>query len=374
MSGQSPMPSCEPLVTDAIVLAGARNTKPFRSLSGALTPKPLLPVGGQALLLRSVRAALGARGVDRVYVVGDLTAIGRVLEPNLRRSDRLRLVPEGEDLADNCRRVFFGSILPDRGFPAADPSADALEAYRVAHPDACRLRVLVLTADMPFVDPVDVEEFLQAAPLDAALVVGLCDHAELERMQRDLGATTVLDRWKLGAFPLRQCDVRLNNLWLSRPLMISPRLHEVLNEIYANRWLFDQSGRVLWRNWWAILRSVSRHALRAERRGRFLRGLLNAAGAALAASLARALRRLGRPLAWPFRQFVSRRDIEFWSSMLLNAPARLLISASVAPAIDIDVEECYLALVADNEESCGRIARYLGRAPAGAGPSLRLVV
>ncbi len=138
-------------------------------------------------------------------------------------------------------------------------------------------------------------------------------------------------------------------------------MYSLLNDIYTHRWLLDQNGKVLWRNWWAILRAFARHSVRVRGRFRFFRGLLNFAGVVLSMALARLVRRGGGWIARPFRLFLGRRDLEFTASLLVGAPARTALCRNVAPAIDIDVEESYRALVADEGENYYRVARYLGR-------------
>lgn len=358
---------------DAVVLAGTRGSQPFSVGRSGPTPKPLLEVGGEALVTRATRAALGAAGVGRVYVVGEVDSLGLALAGLLaEHPQRLRLVGEGADILDNCRRAFFHHLLPERGFTQAaglELTEEPIAAFRAQHPEAVGVGMLVVASDLPFLQASDLEQFLRAAPAGVALVAGLCDHAALERLQRELGTAIVLDRWKLGAIPLRRCDVRWNNLWLGRPLMAHPAVYSLLDEIYSHRWLLDQDGRILWPNWWANLRALARHSARVNGRLRFARGFVNALGIMLTTGLARWLRRAGRWAAWPFRLLLGQQDLEFVVSLLLGVPIRVDISANVAPAIDIDVPESYQALVADDQRDYRRLVEYLGRSPAGPGVS-----
>jgi len=297
-----------------------------------------------------------------------------------RQPERLVLVPEGENLLDNCLRVFFDHLLPGRGFTeaagiGADP--ERVAAFQARHPETVGLAVLVVASDLPFLAAEDVTRFVAQAPGGVCVNAGICDHTELEQMQAALGHQTVLDRWKLGAIPLRRREVRWNNLWLVRPLMASPVLYRLLEDIYAHRWLLDQDGRILWHNWWAILGSLARHSARISGRVRFFRGLGNALLLMLVTGLVRWARKAGRLLAAPFRWLLRKRDFDFTASLLIGAPARMDLSHDVAPAIDIDVEEIYQALVADGEENYRRVARYLGRLPeadpSGDRPELKIV-
>ncbi len=354
-------------VTDAVVLAGSKGSLRFTSIEGQQMAKPFLRLGGEAMVSRSVEAALQAAGVGRVYVVGDPEALAECLRELVEQhGDRLVLVPEGENLLDNCLRAFFDHLLPGQGYADAvgignDP--ERVSAFQASHPEALQVGALLVTSDLPFLSVEDVEAFLASTPAGVAVTAGICDHAELERMQAALGHQTVLDSWKLGAIPLSRREVRWNNLWLVRPLLASPVLYRLLEEVYEHRWLLDQDGRILWHNWWAILGSLARHSVRVRGRLRFIRGLGNALLLMLTTGLVRWTRRAGRFLAAPFRWLLRKRDFDFTASLLIGAPARMQLSPDVAPAIDIDVEEIYQALVADGEENYRRVARYLGRLP-----------
>ena len=311
---------------------------------------------------------LGARGVGKVFVVGEPASLGRILEPlQAEFAGRLEVVPEGRDILENCLRAFFLHLLPGRGLAGSEGLATDLSsigAFQRQHPEAKELGALVVTSDLPFIAAEDIEQFLDQAPDGAAIVAGLCDHAELDRMQLALGSQTVLDQWKLGAIPLRSREVRWNNLFLARPLVADPVMYTLLKELYTHRWLLGQDGKVLWRNWLAILRAFARYSVRVRGRFRFFRGLFNFTGMMFSMVMARLVRRANDWIAKPFRMFLGRRDLEFTASLLVGAPALTALCKNVAPAIDIDVEESYRALVADGGENYLRVARYLGRLTA----------
>lgn len=339
---------------DALVLAGAGPEQVFR-LAGRPVPKPFVELGGEPLVRRAVRAALEARGVGRVFVLGELARLEVALRPwPEEQAGRLRLVPQAGDLLASCRRVFFERLLPELGL-------DEGSARRATEPAARRTALLVLASDLPFVAARDVEAFLAAAPDDGGVVVGLCDHAALEDLRELLAPEAALDRWKLGGIPLWPWSVRLSNLWLVRPLMFDPTLYALVEQVYTHRWLLARDGRILWRNWWAIVRAFWRQGWRAPGRGRFLRGVVNFVPAVLAMAVARAVGRGPAWLARPFRRLLGQRDVEAIGTWLLGAPARMVVTREPAPAVDLDVEEGFLRLQADGEAVYRRLAERLGR-------------
>jgi hypothetical protein len=319
-----------------------------------------------------VRAVLGARGVGFVFVVGQPDALEQALEPLFaENSHRIRLVEEGHDILQNSYRAYFRHLLPARGHPVVEsPELDAelLREYQKNHPECRRTPALFVTSDLPFLTSEALEVFLKQAPADAAVAVGLVDHRELERMRVVLGEQTTLDLWKLGAIPLKKAAVRMNNLFLLRPFLADPAVYSLLDTLYSHRWLLKQDGSVHFKNWWAIARGVISYSFKLRGWLRFWRGLLNFIPAVVALCLARLTSRVGRWLSWPFRLFLSRRDMEFVGSLMFGGRGYLTISRGPGPAIDIDVREAYLSLIRNEEESFRRVARYLNEIGPGKVP------
>lgn len=357
--------SPNPPKVDAVVLAGTEGSEPFELESGKIY-KPLLKLDGETLVLRAVKAALQSRGIGRVYVVGDSEQMSKALSPLKAVQDqgRLKIVEQTGDLVHNSLGTFFDHILVDHGLKEAkgawtDPSS--VRRLIEDNPSLESLGVLVLASDLPFISSKDIETFMTGLPDETALCAGLCDHAELVRMQEVLGKETILDRWKLGAIPIRSREVRWNNLWFARPLAADPALYNLLQDVYSHRYLLHSSGKVRWKNWWSIVKSVARHGIRMHGKTRFARGFFNLACMMFASGMARLAGKAGRVFAWPFRTVLGQRDLEFVASMVLDVKVNLLIGGDVAPAVDVDVPEIYLALTAHGEENYRRVMRYLGR-------------
>ncbi len=347
---------------DAIVLAGTHGARPFE-INGRVIGKPYLTLGGEPLVLRAVRAVLESKRVGQVFVVGDFELLTRALEP-LRAiaRDRLQVVQEGSDILDNCYRAFFLHLLPAHGLPAVEsPQFDyaIMSDYQKRHPEAAAVSSLFMCSDLPFIRATDVDSFLAEAEADVTLTFGLVDHGSLERLHSDMRAFGALETLKLGALLLREHAVRINNLFLVRPLRADPMLYESLKDLYNHRNLLTSEGGVSWQNWWAIGRSILRHSRKVRRPIRFVRGLIGLVTAILALTLARSTYRISRSLSRPFRMLIGQHDIEFILSLLTDTPVRLNVNPRLGPAIDIDVEESYQTLARHGEENFQRVVRYL---------------
>jgi hypothetical protein len=234
-----------------------------------------------------------------------------------------------------------------------------MAAYQKRHPEAAAVSALFMCSDLPFIRATDVDSFLAEAEADVTLTFGLVDHGSLERLHSDMRAFGALETLKLGALLLREHAVRINNLFLVRPLRADPVLYESLKDLYNHRNLLTSQGGVSWQNWWTIGRSILRHSRKVRKPLRFVRGLIGLVTAILALTLARSTYRISRSFSRPFRMLIGRHDIEFILSLLTDTPVRLNVNPRLGPAIDIDVEESYQTLARHGEENFQRVVRYL---------------
>lgn len=347
---------------DAVVLAGCRGTPVF-DLDGEPVHKPFLVLGGEPLVRRVARALLAASRVRKVVVVGPEERLASALRPLAERHpDRLLVADEGQDLLDNCYRAFFLHLLPALGFEAPasrrlDPGL--LADYRERNPAARDLPTLFVTSDLPFLATASIDAFLAQAPPDVEMAMGMVDHRALEQVREALREKTSLDSWKLGFLPLYEAPVRLNNLFLVRPLRIEPANYTLLHKLYAHRWLLQRDGSLHARNWWDMARAMIGYSRKSAGKWRVLRAVVNFIPAVFAMILARLTQRVGRWLSWPFRLFLRKRDMEFIGSTMFAVRGYLLVSSDPRPAFDIDVEDSYTSLVRDGEREYTEIQRYL---------------
>lgn len=134
----------------AILLAGSRpGGDPFAAANGVAL-KPLIPVAGEPMVVRPVRALLGASEVTTVRVLAqECEAISAVLP----RDARLSIERSGGTIATTIEGVL------------ADP--------------ATRFPLLVTTADHALLDPAMIAEFCASAA-GADLAVGVVERRALE--------------------------------------------------------------------------------------------------------------------------------------------------------------------------------------------------
>ncbi len=174
---QGPEAAQPPAVNCALILAAGRGSR-----LQSLDPKPLLPLGGQPLLERSLQAYLEAEGLDSIYVV-----LGY-------RGDAVRA-----QLAHLDERVHW---LQHEDWEAG--LGTSLARGVAALPQECQ-QLLVGLADMPWISSRVVEQLLRfdgPEPIVAPTYLGQRGHpvlfrrslfGELSQLQGDRGAASLLN-------------------------------------------------------------------------------------------------------------------------------------------------------------------------------------
>ena len=133
----------------ALLLAGSRpGGDPFAAANG-VAEKALIPVAGEAMIVRPVRALLGNALIDRVRV---LAQDGELLRPVLPNDDRLSIEPSGATIAATIEAII------------ADP--------------ATRWPILVTTADHALLTGAMIDDFCARAE-GADLAIGLVERGAL---------------------------------------------------------------------------------------------------------------------------------------------------------------------------------------------------
>ena len=289
---------------DAIILAGTHERADYliqgRNKAG-------LELQGRPLLQWVVDALLRASSVDRIFIVGPVAELSRVVR---KRPSRVRLVPQAGQLIANAWEGFQAS-----------------EALRGASADTER-PLLFLSCDLPLVTPAAVDDFVarcaerdRATPELAALLTGITEESSLVEFQRQ-GEEAGIER---PFVEMRSGRYRLANIFIARPLRMGHR--EMLQHGFSHR------KAKKWRHVlglaWTFLRQ------RGRWRGAWMLALLSAARLAS---------------RWPGRVYraLRRRNteerLEAAASLLLGGPLRLVVTPYGSLSIDVDDEADYRVL------------------------------
>jgi CTP:molybdopterin cytidylyltransferase MocA len=130
---------------DALILAGSRGPHDPVAALGKVAHKALTPIAGRPMLAFVLDAVRGVPEVDRIFICIDAET--------------------------DLRPVTNGTPF-DRIPPAASPAASVVAALQAIDGDR---PLLITTADHPLLTPQIIAHFLQHAPKDADLCVGLAE-------------------------------------------------------------------------------------------------------------------------------------------------------------------------------------------------------
>jgi hypothetical protein len=301
----------------AIVAAGDRGAA--RPVLGRA--KAYLELGGSPMVRRVVATLQAVPEVSEVWVVGDAERLAAALAPlagELRKP--LHVVPQFRNLYENCWETYRRVL--SAGEPGGrDPKTEA----------DLDLRILYLSADIPFATEEELSHFVRLAlGLDCDYALGLSTEASmLPFYPRARGEPGI----RMAYFNVREGRFRQNNLHLVRPGRLRHRFY--IQEMYEHRHQrnFVEIVGLAWR----LLRSQE-GGLRTL--GYYL--LLQAA--------AFADRWLGRRAADALRRLIRISRFEQGISSLLGCRFRFAIADLGGCAVDIDNERDYQAAQARFEE------------------------
>ena len=166
---------------DALILAGeGKGYIPVEGLN-----KALIDLRGRPVIEYVLQAMEGAELVGRIHLVGPLEKLGFLSAGH----PRLRLFPQGRSLVENV-----------------------LSSYESICPGHDR-HILVITSDIPFVRPSEIDRFIRAAlETDADIVLGLASRAAMSRFYPAEGRPGI----RPACCHFRQGAARLNNMFLVR--------------------------------------------------------------------------------------------------------------------------------------------------------------
>jgi CTP:molybdopterin cytidylyltransferase MocA len=320
----------------AIVAAGDRRAA--KAVYGQ--SKVYLELGGRALVAHVVAALQDVPEVSEVWVVGNTERLHEVFDREEIKRDLhkpFRIVPQFRNLYENIWQT-YRRLLPGAGPDGRDPET-AEE----------RNLVLYLSADMPFVTPQEISQFIQrSAELDCDFACGLVTEQAMESFYPTAPGEPGI---RMAYFNLREGRFRVSNLHLVRPARIVNRSY--VEELYEHRYQ-KQFGNIV---------GLAARLVRKEEGGlRILRYYV------LAHLAGFANRRGWRRLADRLRAWIPLDRVAEACSALLRADFRFAVTNIGGCAVDIDNEGDYdvakLAFESWRTAQLKRAEQLYGQLPA----------
>lgn len=204
---------------DAIILAGEKEG----SIPVMGKNKALLSFRGKPLIGWVIDA------VDRAETINSITVVGprNKLEAELaghKTEKPLNFLEQGRNIFEN---IWEGAVST---FPEYRPGIASEELKGSSQADKA---VVLLTCDMPMLEPLEIDRFASASPLDRAdFVCGVTRHEMLEPYE-PRGETPGI---KFIYFCLRDRLVRHSNIFCMRPLKLAHVVEDFLPRVYNLRY------------------------------------------------------------------------------------------------------------------------------------------
>jgi len=299
---------------DAIILAGEKEG----SIPVMGKNKALLSFRGRPLIRYVIDA------VDRAETINSITIVGprNKLETELagyKTEKPLNFLEQGRNIFEN---IWQGTVST---FPEYRPGITSEELKGSPQADKA---VVLLTCDMPMLEPLEIDRFVSAAPLDRAdFVCGVTRHEMLEPYE-PRGETPGI---KFIYFCLRDRLIRHSNIFCMRPLKLAHVVEDFMPRVYNLRYqrhlrkVLSATAQFLW--------------FFATRPGPLaLFFLLESASYCHNHNLHRLRQILRRPIELEWAERIT--------SEIFETRVATLETIGPGPTLDVDDEESYNAFVA----------------------------
>jgi molybdopterin-guanine dinucleotide biosynthesis protein A len=206
---------------NGIILAGTKRYKKFR-IGKTVEHKQYLKLNNKFIIEYVIDAALQAKRIEHLYIVCDPKKIKKVLKkykPTQR--SRISIVPHKANIMDNVLSC-----------PAAK-------------------KTVLLPSDAPFLQPGEIDEFIQTIKEGTEYAMGITDATHLDTLFDKMALYIKKERIKYGLFPIHGASVRLSNMHFIDHEKIHGPERLLGQEIYNNRKLLNEKGgknRKSWKN------------------------------------------------------------------------------------------------------------------------------
>jgi len=366
---QFPNPDADKRRLPCIIMAGydEQNTRMITAVDGQEYVKQEVPIDGKPLLRYVIGAALAARRVSQVYIVGNTQSIESIIaNSKYLTANRNRLLSIKQVVNRGGQR---GNLF-DNFRVAIDEEVYSYNEARIAQGAALDDRVLILTSDTCFLTAPSIDKFVDGAS-QADVVMGATDGRAYQDMLDELNINIDGAKTKTAMFPIGLNLVRPNNLFLVRYRKMTPEIYQLFQNVYDARHVVDFSGGLKLGKIRKLLREenkiIQQYGESIGKAGTVRRGRLNEYWTLAMFCLSYLIRRRNTRRILPIpnipRMLLRKRDMEFTVSSLLggNVSTELHVMDDVGPMLDIDVQEMYNVLAADEFRQFKRIRDYLAK-------------
>jgi hypothetical protein len=207
--------------------------------------KQEVPFLGRPLLSYVIEAALHARNVSKVFVVGDPDMVWNAAQDSDGNfPSRVEIIGQKDGLIENVRHSIDSYIAPYNKKRREQIVSYKLDEDTVVRRHPCvDDRVLVLTGDSPFIASRDIDCFVKEAGY-SDVIGSFANGWEYEKMLRELGLEIDTFETKTAMFPIARGSIRSNNMFLVRYSYIHEKIFEAYQPVYDFRKVLGNKGEV----------------------------------------------------------------------------------------------------------------------------------
>jgi len=210
---------------DALILAGDR--KGAKLLYG--TNKAFLYLQGKPLISYVVSALDEAKEISKIHIVGPVDRLKEVLS-ELSTQKPVNFIPQGENIFEN---IWYGALST---FPEYERGADWSHLKELPEKDKL---VLVAPSDIPLLEPIEVDKFIQTAPSkEFDMIYGITRKEMLIPFAPKNGDPGISFHY----FVMKDIIFRQSNIFLLRPTRLGYIMEKFIPLIYQFR------HQKLWKN------------------------------------------------------------------------------------------------------------------------------
>jgi hypothetical protein len=221
--------------------------------------KQEVPFLGRPLLSYVIEAALHARNVSKVFVVGDPDMVWNAAQDSDGNfPSRVEIIGQKDGLIENVRHSIDSYIAPYNKKRREQIVSYKLDEDTVVRRHPCvDDRVLVLTGDSPFIASRDIDCFVKEAGY-SDVIGSFANGREYEKMLRELGLEIDTFETKTAMFPIARGSIRSNNMFLVRYSYIHEKIFEAYQPVYDFRKVLGNKGEVREEKFLKMMRRVNK--------------------------------------------------------------------------------------------------------------------
>ncbi len=299
---------------NAVILAGTKNCEPF-TIGKQREYKQYLELDQKPILSYVIDAALGAKRIDKIFIIADPKKINKVVSKYKGKArERIHLVENQESLMQSLLYCF----------------------------QEWTAKGILLPSDAPFLQAEDIDNFIRTVDKNVDYAMGFTDGKKIDALFNKLSLYVKKEKIKYGLFPIHNAQIRISNLHYIDFTRITANELALAQGVFDHRKLLKEDGRKDRKNWRKIGWACFRYLHKRKYHPAILLGSLFAIVYGILFYCAHKTKETKLEKFYTF--FLRPSFIARVISMLTGwkIKCQIIVNQDLSPMLDIDVPETYL--------------------------------